>query len=167
MSVAPKELVAAAQDGWLVNPNLPVPSRDPLVLPQFDNTPDSGGAGIMRKLNRVSQPSEVSISSFDKQTGTVAALAAGLDPAEKVQVWYIEEDNTPEDVVEDTDILEEFWNVFAWSMVEMTTIKDDILGSRLQTLRLSYHSGTGYRMRERKSWKSKWKNLKRLDSLDL
>jgi hypothetical protein len=51
----------------------------------------------MRELNRVSQPSEVSISRFDKQTGTVAALAAGLDPAEKEQVWNIGEDNTPED----------------------------------------------------------------------
>jgi hypothetical protein len=41
----------------------------------------------MRKLIRVSQPSKESISSFDKLTGTVAALAAGLDPAEKEQVW--------------------------------------------------------------------------------
>jgi hypothetical protein len=43
MSVAPEELVAAAQDGWLANPNMPVSKRDPLVLPQFDNTPDPGG----------------------------------------------------------------------------------------------------------------------------
>jgi hypothetical protein len=76
MSVAPKELVAAAQDGWLANPNLRVPRQDPLVLPQFDKIPDPGGVGIMRKLNKVSQPSEVSISGFDKQTGTVAVLAA-------------------------------------------------------------------------------------------
>jgi hypothetical protein len=54
MSVASEELVAAARDGWLTNPNLPVPRRDPLVLPQFDNTPDPGGVGIMRELNRVS-----------------------------------------------------------------------------------------------------------------
>jgi hypothetical protein len=73
MSVAPEELVTAARDGWLANSNLPVPRRDPLVLPQFDNTPDPGGVGILRELNRVSQPSEVSISSFDKRTGTVAA----------------------------------------------------------------------------------------------
>jgi hypothetical protein len=70
MRVAPEELVAAARDGWLANPNLPVPRRDPLVLPQVDNTPDPGGAGIMRELNRVSQPSEVSISSFEKRMGT-------------------------------------------------------------------------------------------------
>jgi hypothetical protein len=60
-----------------------VPIRDPLVLSEFDNTPDPEGIGIMRKLNRVSQPYEVSISSFDKQTGIVAALAAGLDLAQK------------------------------------------------------------------------------------
>jgi hypothetical protein len=89
MNFAPEELVAAARDGWLANPKLPVPRRDPLVLPHFDNTPDSGGVGIMREVNRVSQPSEVSISSFDKRTGTVAALAAGLDPAEKEHVWNI------------------------------------------------------------------------------
>jgi hypothetical protein len=86
MSVAPEELVAAARDGWLANPNLPVPRRDSLVLPRFGNTSDPGGLGIMRELNRLSQPSEESISSFDKLTGTVAALATGLDPAEKEQV---------------------------------------------------------------------------------
>jgi hypothetical protein len=78
----------------------------------------------MRELNRVSQPSEESISSFNKLTGIVAALAAGLDPAEKEYVWNIGEDNTPEDVVEYTDILEEFWDMFAWNMAEMTTIKE-------------------------------------------
>jgi hypothetical protein len=83
MSVAPKELVAAARDGWLANSNIPVPRRDPLVLPQYDNTPDPGGVGIMRELNRVSRPSEETISSFETRTGTEAALAAGLDPAEK------------------------------------------------------------------------------------
>jgi hypothetical protein len=77
------------------------------------------------QLNRVSEPSEESISSFDKLTGTVAALAAGLDPAEKEQLWNIGEDNTPEDVVEYTDIMEEFRDVFAWNMAEMTTIKDE------------------------------------------
>jgi hypothetical protein len=118
MSVAPEELVAAARDGWLANPNLPVPRRDPLVMPRFGNTSDPGGVGIMQELNRVSQPSEESILSFDKLTGTVAALAAGLDPAEKEQVWNIGKDNTPEDVVEYTDILEEFWDVFAWNMAE-------------------------------------------------
>jgi hypothetical protein len=95
------------------------------VLPQFDNTLDPGGVGILRELNRVSQPSEVSISSFYKQTGTVAALAAGLNPTEKEQVWNIEEDNTPEDVVEYTDILENCRDVFAWNMTEMSTIKDE------------------------------------------
>jgi hypothetical protein len=95
MSVAPEELIAAARDGWLANPNLPVPRQDPLVTPRFGNTLDPRGVGIMRKLNRVSQPSEGSFSSFDKLTGTVAALAAGLDPAEKEHVWNIGEDNTP------------------------------------------------------------------------
>jgi hypothetical protein len=98
MSVAPEELVAAARDGWLANgPNLPVPRRDPLVLTQFDNTLDPGGVGTLRELNRVSQPSEEAVSSFEQRTGTVAALAAGLDPAEKEQVWNIGKDNTPQD----------------------------------------------------------------------
>jgi hypothetical protein len=108
MSVAPEELVAAARDGWLANPNLPVPRRDPLLLPQFDNTPDPGGVGILRELKKVTRPSEETISSFEKRTGTVAALTAGLNPAEKEQVWNIRENNTPEDVSEYTDILEEF-----------------------------------------------------------
>jgi hypothetical protein len=97
MSVAPEELVAAARDVWLANPNLPVPRRDPLVLPLFDNTPDPGGVGTLRELNKMSQPCEKAISSFEQSTGIVAALAAGLDPAEKEQVWNIGEDNTPED----------------------------------------------------------------------
>jgi hypothetical protein len=125
MSVAPEELVAAARDGWLANSNIPVPRRDPLVLPQYDNTPDPGGVGIMRELNRVSRPSEETISSFETRTGTEAALAAGLDPAKKEQVWNIGKDNTLEDVVEYTDILEEFRDVFAWNMAKMTTIKDE------------------------------------------
>jgi hypothetical protein len=73
----------------------------------------------------VSQPSEESISSFDKLTGTVAALAAGLDPAEKEQVWNIGEDNTLEDVVGYINILEEIRDVFVWNMAEMTMIKDE------------------------------------------
>jgi hypothetical protein len=125
MSVAPEELVATARDGWLTNPNLPVPRRDPLVLPQFDNTPDPGGVDFLRELNKVSQPSEETISSFEKGTWTVAPLTAGLDPVEKEQVWNIGEDNTPEDVSEYTDILEEFRDVFASNMAEMTTIKDE------------------------------------------
>jgi hypothetical protein len=51
-----------------------------------------------------------------KRTGTVVALTAGLDPAEKEQVWNIGEDNKPEDVSEYTDILEGFRDVFAWNM---------------------------------------------------
>jgi hypothetical protein len=126
MSVTPEELVdVATRNGWLANSNMPVPRRDPLVLPQFDNTPDPGEVGTMRELNRVSQPSEETISSFETQTGTEAALAAGLDPAEKEHVWNIGEDNTPEDVVEYTDILEDCWDIFAWNMAEMTTIKDE------------------------------------------
>jgi hypothetical protein len=70
----------------------------------------------MRELNRVSQPSEETISSFEEKTGTVAALTAGLDPAVKEQVWNIGEDNAPEDVVEYTNVLEAFWDVFAWNM---------------------------------------------------
>ena len=69
MSVTPEELVAAARDGWLANSNIPVPRRDPLVLPQFDNTPDPGGVGTMRELNSVSQPVDEAISSFEKQYG--------------------------------------------------------------------------------------------------
>jgi hypothetical protein len=40
-------------------------------------------------------------------------------------VWNIGEDNTPEDVVEYTDIQEKFWDGFAWNMAGMTTIKDE------------------------------------------
>jgi len=68
--------------------------------------------------DRVSQPSAEVISKWEKDVGTVAALAAGSDPAEKEQVWDIGQDNTPEDVVVYTDILEEFWDVFAWNMAE-------------------------------------------------
>jgi len=75
--------------------------------------------------DRVSQPSAEVISKWEKDVGTVAALAAGSDPAEKEQVWDIGQDNTPEDVVVYTDILEEFRDVFAWNMAEMTTIKDE------------------------------------------
>jgi hypothetical protein len=62
---------------------------------------------------------------WEEETGTVGALAAGLDPVEREQVSNIGEDNTPEDAVEYTDILEEFLDVFAWNMAEMTTIKDE------------------------------------------
>jgi hypothetical protein len=55
---------------------------------------------------------------------TVAALAACLDLAEKEQVWSIGKDNTPENVVEYTDIIEECWDVFGWIKAKMTTIKD-------------------------------------------
>jgi hypothetical protein len=78
MSVTLEELVTAARNGCLANPNLAVSRREPLVLPQFDNTSDPGEIGTMRELNRVSQPSEMWISSFDKRTGTVAAMAADL-----------------------------------------------------------------------------------------
>jgi hypothetical protein len=40
-------------------------------------------------------------------------------------VWDIGEDNTPENVVEYTDVLEECRDVFAWNMAEMTTINDE------------------------------------------
>jgi hypothetical protein len=40
-------------------------------------------------------------------------------------VRNIGEDNTPEEVIEYTDILEECRNVFAWNMADMTTIKDE------------------------------------------
>jgi hypothetical protein len=94
MSVAPEELVAAARDGWLANSNVSVPARDP------------GGIGTVQELNRVSLPSTESILKWEKDVGIVAALAAGLDPAEKEQVWNIGKDNTLEDVSGYTDILE-------------------------------------------------------------
>jgi hypothetical protein len=40
-------------------------------------------------------------------------------------VRNIGEDNTPEEVIEYTDILEECRDVFAWNMAEMTMIKDE------------------------------------------
>jgi hypothetical protein len=61
----------------------------------------------------VAQPSEEAILSFEQRTGTVAALAAGLNPAEKEQVWNIGKDNTPKDVVEYPDMLEGFLNVLS------------------------------------------------------
>jgi hypothetical protein len=86
-------------------------NQDPLVLQQISNTPDPGGVGTVRELNKVSQPSTETILDWEKETGTVAALAAGLDPVEREQVWNIGEDNTREDAVEYTDILEEFRDV--------------------------------------------------------
>jgi hypothetical protein len=74
MSAAPEELVAAARDGWLVNPNLHVPRRDPLVLPQFDNTPDPGGVDILRELNKVSRRS-------DETNGDCSCPDRGLRPS--------------------------------------------------------------------------------------
>jgi hypothetical protein len=50
MSIAPEELVAAAQDGWLANPNLPVHRRDPLMMPRFGNTSDPGGEVLCGNL---------------------------------------------------------------------------------------------------------------------
>jgi hypothetical protein len=44
---------------------------------------------------------------------------------EREHVWNIGEDNTSEDTVEYTGILEEFRDVFAWNMAKMTTIKDE------------------------------------------
>jgi hypothetical protein len=125
MSVAPAELVEAAREGRLDNLEVSVLNQDPLVLQQISNTPDPGGVGTVWELNRGSQPSTEAVLDREKETGTVAALAAGLDPVEREQVWNIGEDNTPEDAVEYTDILEEFWVVFAWNMAEMTTIKDE------------------------------------------
>jgi hypothetical protein len=57
MSVAPEELVATARDGWLANPNLPVPRRDPLVLPRSGNTSDPGGSVLCGNLTEC--PSQV------------------------------------------------------------------------------------------------------------
>jgi hypothetical protein len=125
MSVAPAELVEAAREGRLDNLEVSVLNQDPLLLQQIRNTPDPGGVGTVRELNRVSQPSIEAILDWEKETGTVAALAVGLDPVEMEQVWSIGEDNIPEDVVEYTDILEEFRDVFAWNMAKMTTIKDE------------------------------------------
>jgi hypothetical protein len=125
MSVAPAKLVEAARQGRLNNLEVSVLNQDPLLLQQIRNTPDPGGVGTVRELNKLSQPSTEAIVDWEKEMGTVAALAAGLDPVEREQVWNIGEDNTPEDTVEYTDILEEFWDVFAWNMAEMTTIKDE------------------------------------------
>jgi hypothetical protein len=105
---------------------------------------------------------------WEKEMGTVAALAAGLDPVERKEVWNIREDNTSENTAEYTGILEEFWDIFAWNMAEMTTIKDkqfripvtDPSPVLRQQYRLSY-------MLKRKSLPSKWKTAKQLDSLDL
>jgi hypothetical protein len=73
----------------------------------------------------VSQPSTKSILKWEKDTTTVVALAAGLDTAEKEKVWSIGEDNMLDNVMDYTDILEEFWDVFAWNMAATTTIKDE------------------------------------------
>jgi hypothetical protein len=64
---------------------MPVPNRDPLVLQQSYNIPDPLGVDAIRELNRVSQPIEEAILSFQRRTGTLAVLAACLDPAKKVR----------------------------------------------------------------------------------
>jgi hypothetical protein len=46
------------------------------------------------------------ILDWEKEMGTVAALTASLDPVERKQVWNIGVDNTPENTVEYTSILE-------------------------------------------------------------
>jgi hypothetical protein len=124
MSVAPTELVEAARQGRLDNLEVLVLNQDPLLLQKICSTPDPGVVATVRKLNKLSQPSTEAILDWEKEMGTVAVLAAGLDPVEREQVWNIGEDNTPKDTVEYMGILEEFWDVFAWNMAEMTTIKD-------------------------------------------
>jgi hypothetical protein len=96
MSVAPAELALAAREGRLDNLEVSVLNLDPLVLQQISNTSDPGGVSTVRELNKVSQPSTEAILDWEKETGTVAALAAGLDPVEREQVWNIGRDNTPE-----------------------------------------------------------------------
>jgi hypothetical protein len=118
MSVAAAELVEAARQGLLNNLEVSVLNQDPLLLQNICNTPDPGGVGTVQKLNKLSQPGTEAILDLEKEMGTVVALAAGLDPVEREQVWNIGEDNTPEDTVEYTGILEEFWDVFAWNMAE-------------------------------------------------
>jgi hypothetical protein len=167
MSVAPAELVEAARQSRLNNLEVSVLNQDPLLLQKICNAPDPGGVGTIRELNKMSQSSTEAILEWEKKMGIVVALAARLDPVEREQVWNIGEDNTPEDTVEYTGILEEFWGVFAWNMAEMTTIKDEQFRIPVtdpspvlrQQYRLSYA--------KRKSLQSKWKNAKQLDSLDL
>jgi hypothetical protein len=124
MSVATTELVEAARQGRLNNLEVLVLNQDPLLLQKICSTPDPGGVGTVRELNKLFQPSTEAILDWQKEMGTVAVLAAGLDLIEREQVWNIGEDNTPKDTVEYTGILEEFWDFFAWNMAEMTTIKD-------------------------------------------
>jgi hypothetical protein len=115
----------------------------------------------------LSQPGTEAILDWEKEMGTVAALAAGLDTIERKQVWNIVEDNAPENTIEYTGILEEFWDVFAWNMEEMTTIKDEQFRIPVtdpspvlrQQYRLSYA--------KKEILQSKWKNAKQLDLLDL
>jgi hypothetical protein len=125
MSVAPAELVEAARQARLNNLEVSMLNQDPLLLQKYRNAPDPGGVGIVQKPNKLSKPSTEAILDWEKQMGTLAVLAADLDPIEREQVWDIGEDNTPEDTVEFTGILEEFWNVLAWNTAEMTTIKDE------------------------------------------
>jgi hypothetical protein len=62
---------------------------------------------------------------LEKENGVCSCPGSRLRPGRKgtsVEYW---EDNTPEDAVEYTDTLEEFQDIFAWNMAEMTTIKDE------------------------------------------
>jgi hypothetical protein len=86
MSVAPTELVEAARQGRLNNLEVSVLNQDPLLLQKICNTPDPGGVGTVRELNKLSQPSTEAILDWEKEMGIVAALAAGLDPVEREQV---------------------------------------------------------------------------------
>jgi hypothetical protein len=61
-------------------------NQDPLLSQKICNTPDPGGVGTVRELNKLSQPSIEAILDWEKEMGTVAALAACLDPVEREQV---------------------------------------------------------------------------------
>ena len=99
MSVAPAELVSAAREGSLFDSGTSVAPTNPVSVRQPRTAPGPGGGRMDWEPDRVSQPSAEVISKWEKDVGTVAALAAGSDPAEKEQVWDIGQDNTPEDVV--------------------------------------------------------------------
>jgi hypothetical protein len=88
MSVAPAELVEAARQGRLNNLKVSVLNQDSSLLQKIRNAPDPGGVGTVRKLNNLSQPSTEAILDWEKEMGTVAGLAAGLDPVEREQVEY-------------------------------------------------------------------------------
>jgi hypothetical protein len=108
MSFAPAELVEAARKGRLNNLEVSVLNQDPLLLQKICNTSDPGGVGTVRELNKMCQLSTEAILDWEKEMGAVAALVADLDVVEREQVWNIGEDNTPEDTLEYTGILQEF-----------------------------------------------------------